>query len=202
MGRMNILLNKFLYFKVIILVITILSASESEDNITQDQKKQIEALTNDMLMAPEFELNSMDQDEKKYKLSDLKGKVVILNFWATWCGPCRMEIPDFNELYLENKDKGLIILGISTDDTKRGLKNFLKSYKVEYPILFGSNKQISKISNEYGGIRALPTSIIIDANGEIKRIYPSAILKDYTPDIYSSFIYDVQTALKSINEKK
>ena len=58
MGRMNILLNKFLYFKVIILVITILSASESEDNITQDQKKQIEALTNDMLMAPEFELNS------------------------------------------------------------------------------------------------------------------------------------------------
>ena len=199
---MNILLNKFLYFKAIILAITILSATESEKNITDEQKKQIEALTNDMLMAPEFELNSMDQDGKKYKLSDLKGKVVILNFWATWCGPCRMEIPDFNELYLENKDKGLIILGISTDDTKRGLTNFLKSYKVEYPILFGSNKQISKISNEYGGIRALPTSIIIDANGEIKRIYPSAILKNYTPDIYSSFIYDVQTALKSINEKK
>ena len=199
---MNILLNKFLYFKAIILAITILGATESEKNITDEQKKQIEALTNDMLMAPEFELNSMDQDGKKYKLSDLKGKVVILNFWATWCGPCRMEIPDFNELYLENKDKGLIILGISTDDTKRGLTNFLKSYKVEYPILFGSNKQISKISNEYGGIRALPTSIIIDANGEIKRIYPSAILKNYTPDIYSSFIYDVQTALKSINEKK
>tara|TARA_X000001036_G_scaffold252574_1_gene235071 strand:- start:10192 stop:10791 length:600 start_codon:yes stop_codon:yes gene_type:complete len=199
---MNILLNKFLYFKAIILAITILSATESEKNITDEQKKQIEALTNDMLMAPEFELNSMDQDGKKYKLSDLKGKVVILNFWATWCGPCRMEIPDFNELYLENKDKGLIILGISTDDTKRGLTNFLKSYKVEYPILFGSNKQISKISNEYGGIRALPTSIIIDANGEIKRIYPSAILKNYTPDIYSSFIYDVQTALKSIDEKK
>ena len=199
---MNILLNKFLYFKAIILAITILSATESGKNITDEQKKQIEALTNDMLMAPEFELNSMDQDGKKYKLSDLKGKVVILNFWATWCGPCRMEIPDFNELYLENKDKGLIILGISTDDTKRGLTNFLKSYKVEYPILFGSNKQISKISNEYGGIRALPTSIIIDANGEIKRIYPSAILKNYTPDIYSSFIYDVQTALKSIDEKK
>ena len=199
---MNILLNKFLYFKAIILAITILGATESEKNITDEQKKQIEALTNDMLMAPEFELNSMDQDGKKYKLSDLKGKVVILNFWATWCGPCRMEIPDFNELYLENKDKGLIILGISTDDTKRGLTNFLKSYKVEYPILFGSNKQISKISNEYGGIRALPTSIIIDANGEIKRIYPSAILKNYTPDIYSSFIYDVQTALKSIDEKK
>ena len=65
-----------------------------------------------MLMAPDFELNSMDEDKKKYRLSDFKGNVVILNFWATWCGPCRMEIPDFNELYLENKEKGLIILGI------------------------------------------------------------------------------------------
>ena len=153
-----------------------------------------------MNKVPDFTFKSHMGDT--YNMRSLEGKVVLLNFWATWCGPCRMEIPDFNELYLENKDKGLIILGISTDDTKRGLTSFLKSYKVEYPILFGSNKQISKISNEYGGIRALPTSIIIDANGEIKRIYPSAILKNYTPDIYSSFIYDVQTALKSINEKK
>ena len=199
---MNIMLNKFIIIKTMILVFNILNASEVKSDITEEQKKQIEALTNDLLMASEFELNSMDDDQKKYKLSDLKGSVVILNFWATWCGPCRMEIPDFNELYLDNKDKGLIILGISTDDTKRGLANFLKSYKVEYPILYGSNKQISKISNDYGGIRALPTSIIIGRNGEIKRIYPSAILKNYTPEIYASFLYDVQTALKNGDEKK
>tara|TARA_Y100000814_G_scaffold126075_1_gene91060 strand:+ start:349 stop:948 length:600 start_codon:yes stop_codon:yes gene_type:complete len=199
---MNIMLNKFIIIKTMILVFNILNASEVKSDITEEQKKQIEALTNDLLMASEFELNSMDDDQKKYKLSDLKGSVVILNFWATWCGPCRMEIPDFNELYLDNKDKGLIILGISTDDTKRGLANFLKSYKVEYPILYGSNKQISKISNDYGGIRALPTSIIIGRNGEIKRIYPSAILKNYTPEIYASFLYDVQTALKNDDEKK
>ena len=196
------MLNKFIIIKAMILVFNILNASEVKSDITEEQKKQIEALTNDLLMASEFELNSMDDDQKKYKLSDLKGSVVILNFWATWCGPCRMEIPDFNELYLDNKDKGLIILGISTDDTKRGLANFLKSYKVEYPILYGSNKQISKISNDYGGIRALPTSIIIGRNGEIKRIYPSAILKNYTPEIYASFLYDVQTALKNGDEKK
>ena len=196
------MLNKFIIIKTMILVFNILNASEVKSDITEEQKKQIEALTNDLLMASEFELNSMDDDQKKYKLSDLKGSVVILNFWATWCGPCRMEIPDFNELYLDNKDKGLIILGISTDDTKRGLANFLKSYKVEYPILYGSNKQISKISNDYGGIRALPTSIIIGRNGEIKRIYPSAILKNYTPEIYASFLYDVQTALKNCYEKK
>ena len=196
------MLNKFIIIKSMILAFNILNASEVKSDITEEQKKQIEALTNDLLMASEFELNSMDDDQKKYKLSDLKGSVVILNFWATWCGPCRMEIPDFNELYLDNKDKGLIILGISTDDTKRGLANFLKSYKVEYPILYGSNKQISKISNDYGGIRALPTSIIIGRNGEIKRIYPSAILKNYTPEIYASFLYDVQTALKNGDEKK
>ena len=188
---MNILINKILYM----LVIGLVYCSTSDNNITDEQKEAIEALTSNMLMAPDFELNSMDEDRKKYKLSDLKGKVVILNFWATWCGPCRMEIPDFNELYAENKDNGLIILGISTDDTRRGLSNFLKSYKVEYPILYGSNKQISKISNEYGGINALPTSIIIGRNGEIKRIYPSAILKNYTPQIYSSFMHDIQIAL-------
>ena len=194
---MNILINKTLY----ILVISLLYCSTSDNSITDEQKEAIETLTSDMLMAPDFELNSMDEDRKKYKLSDLEGKVVILNFWATWCGPCRMEIPDFNELYAENKDNGLIILGISTDDTRRGLANFLKSYKVEYPILYGSNKQISKISNEYGGINALPTSIIIGKNGEIKRIYPSAILKNYTPQIYSSFMHDIQIAL-GLNEEE
>ena len=74
---------------------------------------------------------------------------------------------------------------------------FLKTYKIEYPVLYGSAKQISKISSDYGGIRALPTSIIIDRKGEIKRIYPTAILKDYTPSIYSSFIYDIETALNN-----
>ena len=198
---MNTLINKIVYITSISIFIISFTFS-SENNITEEQKKQIEALTSDMLMAPDFELNSMDKDGKKYKLSDLRGNVVIINFWATWCGPCRMEIPDFNELYLKNKDKGLIILGVSTDDTKRGLSNFLKSYKIEYPILYGSAKQINKITSEYGGIRALPTSIIIDRNGEIKRIYPTAILKQYTPDIYSSFIYDVETALNKKNEKE
>jgi len=199
---MNILINKLISILGLFFLISIINSSETENNITEEQRKKIQAITDDMLMASDFELNSMDKNGKKYKLSDLKGNVVILNFWATWCGPCRMEIPDFNELYLKNKDQGLIILGISTDDTKRGLSNFLKSYKVEYPILYGSNKQINNISGEYGGIRALPTSIIIGRNGEIKRIYPSAILKNYTPDIYASFIHDVQVALKTNNEKK
>ena len=190
--------EKMKNINIIYILCLALSFGANPDNsleLTSEQKKQIEALTEDVLMAPDFELNSVDN--KKYKLSDLRGKVVVLNFWATWCGPCRMEIPDFNELYLKHKDEGLIILGISTDDTKVGLLNFLKAYKMEYPVLYGSSRQITEISNEYGGIMALPTSIIIDRNGEIKRIYPTAILKNYTPQIYSSFNYDVEVALKS-----
>ena len=190
--------EKMKNINIIYILCLALSFGANPDNsleLTSEQKKQIEALTEDVLMAPDFELNSVDN--KKYKLSDLRGKVVVLNFWATWCGPCRMEIPDFNELYLKHKDEGLIILGISTDDTEVGLLNFLKAYKMEYPVLYGSSRQITEISNEYGGIMALPTSIIIDRNGEIKRIYPTAILKNYTPQIYSSFNYDVEVALKS-----
>ena len=190
--------NKYLFiYFIATLLLSYTHASNIESNITDEQKQEIEKLTRDMFIAPDFELNSVD--DKKYKISDLRGKVIILNFWATWCGPCRMEIPDFNELYLNNKDKGLIILGISTDDSKAGLLQFLKSYNIEYPVLYGSPRQIAKISNDYGGIMALPTSIIIDRNGEIKRIYPTAILKNYTPQIYSSFIYDVEVALKKEN---
>ena len=120
---MNTLRNKYIYIAFLLFFICYSETSKSKTNITEEQKKQIEILTDDMLMAPDFELNSMD--DKKYKLSDLKGNVVILNFWATWCGPCRMEIPDFNELYLAYKDEGFSILGISTTDTKKMLKNFL-----------------------------------------------------------------------------
>ena len=193
--------NKYLFIYFAFFLLCYADTSDTKSNITDEQKKKIEALTEDMLMAPDFELNSVDN--KNYRISDLRGKVIILNFWATWCSPCRMEIPDFNELYLKNKDEGLIILAISTDDSRGALLQFLKSYKMEYPVLYGSVRQISKISNDYGGIMALPTSIIIDRSGEIKRIYPTAILKNYTPQIYSSFIYDIETALgNKIDDKK
>ena len=91
----------YIYLSVFLLFGNII---KSETNITDTQKKEIEALVSDMFMAPDFELNSVD--DKKYKLSELKGNVIILNFWATWCGPCRMEIPEFNELYKNYHEKG------------------------------------------------------------------------------------------------
>ena len=184
-------------FKIIqISVLLFLSTTNYivSSDLTDKQLKEIANLADDVLNAPNFSLNSMD--DSIFTMDSLKGNVVLLNFWATWCGPCRMEIPDFNELYLENKDDGFIILGISTSDTKEILKNFLKSYKVEYPILYGSPIEVNKISNDYGGIMALPTSILVGRDGRIIRIYPGAILKDYSKDMYSAFIYDLKSALK------
>tara|TARA_B100000029_G_scaffold405208_1_gene405490 strand:- start:1786 stop:2367 length:582 start_codon:yes stop_codon:yes gene_type:complete len=162
--------------------------------LTDKQRQEIANLSDDIFNAPNFSLYSVN--DSLYTLDSLKGNVILLNFWATWCGPCRMEIPDFNELYLENKDDGFIILGISTSDTKEILKNFLKSYKVEYPILYGSPTEVNKVSNDYGGIMALPTSVLIGRDAQIIRIYPGAILKDYSKDMYSAFIYDLKIALK------
>ena len=180
--------------QIFVLLLVSMNSYIFPSNLSDKQLQEIANLSDDVFSAPDFSLNSVD--DSLYIMKNLKGNVVLINFWATWCGPCRMEIPDFNELYLEYKDDGFIILGISTSDTKEILLNFLKSYKVEYPVLYGNPIEINKISNDYGGIMALPTSVLVDRDGQIIRIYPGAILKDYSKDMYSAFIYDLKIALK------
>ena len=87
------------------------------NNLDQKQLDKIEELTADIDLAKDFTLKSVKNDSL-ITLSDMKDKVVLINFWATWCGPCRMEIPDFNELYEKYNSKGLNILGLSISDTK------------------------------------------------------------------------------------
>jgi len=98
------------------------------------------------------------------KLSNLKGKVVLLNFWATWCGPCRAEIPDFSALYEEYKSKGFEIVGVSLDDDGwDSVTPFVKKYKIPYPIVLGNGKVV----DEYGGFEFIPTTFLIDKKGNI-----------------------------------
>jgi len=111
--------------------------------------------------APDFKLNTIDG--KEIKLSDFKGKKVILNFWATWCSPCRAEIPDFVKFYNENKNK-VEIIGIAVGSRERDVMEIVKKYKITYPVCIGDNK----IEKLYGPINAVPTSFIIDENGYIK----------------------------------
>ena len=111
--------------------------------------------------APDFTLTTVDG--KDFTLSSLKGKVILLNFWATWCPPCRGEIPDFIELAGDYKNSGFEIVGVSLDSSPKKLSKFVKSSGINYPVMLGNKK----ITAKYGGVRGIPTTFIIDRNGNI-----------------------------------
>ena len=191
--RLKKRINEMKKLNILVLIIGIMSSVMAQVGISPAQLEAIKKMTDNINTAPDFTLSSLD--DSTYTLSSMKNNVVLLNFWATWCGPCRMEIPDFNELYLKHNKEGLEILGIAMDGTKKSLKNFTKSYTMEYPILYGSARDLNKVSMDYGGIMSLPTSILIGKNNEVIRTYPGAILKSYNPEQYATFVYEIEKAL-------
>jgi peroxiredoxin len=112
--------------------------------------------------APDFALTSLDG--KVVKLSDYRGKAVLLNFWATWCSPCKVEMPWFVDLQKKYGSDGLVVLGIAMDDTEADkIAKFASEMGVNYPVLLGTDK----VSEEYGNVEYLPTSFYIDRQGRI-----------------------------------
>jgi peroxiredoxin len=109
------------------------------------------------------------------KLADFKGKVIVLNFWATWCVPCKAEIPDFVDLQTRHADEGLQLLGISADDTIAKLKPFVDAQKMNYPVLQGRGH--TDLLDAYS-ISALPVTLVIGRDGGICRRYAAPIAKD------------------------
>jgi thiol-disulfide isomerase/thioredoxin len=104
-----------------------------------------------------------DKNTTPLKLADYKGKVVLLNFWATWCAPCKEEIPSFVELYDRYKNQGLVIVGVSIDDTPQQLQEFTREWKMQYPVA----QMQSDIEDAYGPFYGVPTSYFITRDGTI-----------------------------------
>lgn len=113
-------------------------------------------------VAPDFELKSLDG--KQVRLSDFRGKAVLLNFWATWCAPCKIEMPWFVDLQKQYATQGLQVIGVAMDDSGEDtIAKFAKEMGVNYPVLVGKEA----VGDAYGGVEFLPTTFIIDRQGKV-----------------------------------
>jgi cytochrome c biogenesis protein CcmG, thiol:disulfide interchange protein DsbE len=112
--------------------------------------------------APEFSLKDVLQG-KEYSLSQFKGKVVVINFFTFFCGPCRDEMPDLNKINNELKSRGLVTLGIALSSNSTQIRFLVKQLGLEYPVLIGNDK----VSDAYGSIAVVPTTVIVDKAGNV-----------------------------------
>ncbi len=117
----------------------------------------------DLGRMPAFSVESLDGDIVSPEA--LRGKVVLVNFWATWCGPCRVEMPGFQKVYEDLKGEGFVILGLATDREGRGVvQRYVEERGVTYPIALSSNR----LEQDFGGLRGLPMSYLVDRSGVIR----------------------------------
>jgi cytochrome c biogenesis protein CcmG/thiol:disulfide interchange protein DsbE len=154
---------------VIVCVIVLLAAPKQNRPVMAPQ------LTAGTELAPDFTVRAIDGTV--LRLSDYRGKVILLDFWATWCAPCREEIPRFVEWRKEYRYHGLQVIGVSMDDSPEPVQRFSREFRMNYPVAVGTQN----IAFQYGGILGLPVNFIIGRDGKIKAkhlgIYDFMLLK-------------------------
>ena len=115
--------------------------------------------------APDFTLTSTDG--KNVKLSELKGQVVMINFWASWCGPCRQEMPLLDTLYQRFAPVGFTLLGVNVDKRRAQAEELLKDVPVSFPILFDTDNRVSRLYE----VQAMPTTVLVDRDGKARYVH-------------------------------
>ena len=130
--------------------------------------------------APDFTLKSLDG--RNVKLNELRGTVVLVNFWASWCGPCRTEMPLLNDLYREYRDYGFTVVGINLDEERSQAMKLLDKVPVSFPVLFDPDNGTSETYT----VDAMPTTVLIDRNGVVRhhhRGYKDGFMDKYEAQI-------------------
>ncbi len=145
------------FLPLALLVVIVLSSCTSKEVSAGSTEK-----TKHRTVAADFTLK--DADGASVKLSDYRGKVVLLNFWATWCGPCGVEVPWFTEFEQRYKSQGFAVLGVSMDeDGWPAVKPYVADHRINYRVLLGNDV----VAQLYGGLDSLPTSFLIDKAGKV-----------------------------------
>ncbi len=126
--------------------------------------------------APDFTLQTLDGDS--VSLSDYRGKLVMLNFWASWCPPCNSEMPDLQRYYEQHKDEDFIILGVNYQDSPDKVQAFVEKYGVTFPILLDSDGRVANLF----GVQGLPTSFFVDKAGNVIGYQPGPVTKEMLED--------------------
>ena len=115
--------------------------------------------------APDFTLRTMDGPN--LRLQEQRGRVVLVNFWATWCGPCRQEMPHMNRLYEKYKSSGFVILGVNVDEDQKNAAGLASKLGVKFPVLWDSEKSVSKLYE----LSTMPSTVLIDRDGKVRYIH-------------------------------
>lgn len=157
---------RFLPFFIVVLAAVILLAHQKGPSLLPPPKMDIKALDIRSDTIWDFALPNLFG--QIVHLSDFKGNVVLLNFFGTWCPPCREEMPSLENAFQTNKDKGFIVLGISGDKEKETVESFVQNYKLTFPVLLDSE---NRVFQQYF-VRGIPTTYLLDRQGRIATMYP------------------------------